>query len=325
MALRGGLARPLRLAARGSVGGRDLRALRGPRPGDGAGRLGPRAAQARARGRVRRPRSPAPARARATAPRLRARNRLRGQRRAPPGVRRRTGRVARSTSGSTRSASPWGSRSGSACGDEARARPRRRPRRHAASLGGLARGRLAPARVDCDARPRLAFPRSRGRCEGARSLGRARDRRLARLARPLRARITRRSTSGPRPRSAPLSRRLEAAGAQLGAFTDAPRELAEVALAHLGAPGGSRRSRPARERSSACSSGWAPERGSSGRPPSSPRPRTRIHGMEGKDVGDRQLDALLERLDSIHASCAPSTAGSRPARTSLRSCTRSRS
>jgi phosphoglycolate phosphatase-like HAD superfamily hydrolase len=37
---------------------------------------------------------------------------------------------------------------------------------------------------------------------------------------------------------APVSaalRRLEAAGAQLGAFTDAPRELAEVALAQLGA------------------------------------------------------------------------------------------
>lgn len=37
---------------------------------------------------------------------------------------------------------------------------------------------------------------------------------------------------------APVSaalRRLEAAGARVGAFTDAPRELAEVALAHLGA------------------------------------------------------------------------------------------
>jgi len=37
---------------------------------------------------------------------------------------------------------------------------------------------------------------------------------------------------------APVSaalRRLEAGGARLGAFTDAPRELADVALAHLGA------------------------------------------------------------------------------------------
>jgi phosphoglycolate phosphatase-like HAD superfamily hydrolase len=32
-----------------------------------------------------------------------------------------------------------------------------------------------------------------------------------------------------------MLRRLQAAGARLGVFTDAPRELADVALAHVGA------------------------------------------------------------------------------------------
>ena len=34
---------------------------------------------------------------------------------------------------------------------------------------------------------------------------------------------------------------------------------------------------------------------------SSSGPRTRIDSVEGKDLGDRQLDALLERLDRIHS------------------------
>ena len=39
----------------------------------------------------------------------------------------------------------------------------------------------------------------------------------------------------PRPNTNALLRRLKAGGARIGAFTDAPRELAELALAHAGA------------------------------------------------------------------------------------------
>ena len=39
----------------------------------------------------------------------------------------------------------------------------------------------------------------------------------------------------PRADTTALLRRLQAAGARMGAFTDAPRELAEIALAHAGA------------------------------------------------------------------------------------------
>lgn len=39
----------------------------------------------------------------------------------------------------------------------------------------------------------------------------------------------------PRADTSALLRRLHAAGARIGAFTDAPQELAEVALAHVGA------------------------------------------------------------------------------------------
>jgi len=39
----------------------------------------------------------------------------------------------------------------------------------------------------------------------------------------------------PRAETTALLRRLQAAGARMGAFTDAPRELAEIALAHAGA------------------------------------------------------------------------------------------
>jgi phosphoglycolate phosphatase-like HAD superfamily hydrolase len=56
-------------------------------------------------------------------------------------------------------------------------------------------------------------------------------------------------------------RRLEAVGARVGAFTDAPR-----------------RSRRARAHSNACSSGSAPAPGSFGGRRSSPTPRTRIDG-----------------------------------------------
>jgi phosphoglycolate phosphatase-like HAD superfamily hydrolase len=39
----------------------------------------------------------------------------------------------------------------------------------------------------------------------------------------------------PRPDTNAMLRRLKSAGARIGAFTDAPRELAELALAHAGA------------------------------------------------------------------------------------------
>ena len=39
----------------------------------------------------------------------------------------------------------------------------------------------------------------------------------------------------PRPDTAAALRRLHAGGARIGVFTDAPRELAEIALAHVGA------------------------------------------------------------------------------------------
>ncbi|HUJ92871.1 MAG TPA: hypothetical protein VLW05_09235 [Gaiellaceae bacterium] len=39
----------------------------------------------------------------------------------------------------------------------------------------------------------------------------------------------------PRAETTALLRRLQAAGARMGAFTDAPRELADIALAHTGA------------------------------------------------------------------------------------------
>lgn len=39
----------------------------------------------------------------------------------------------------------------------------------------------------------------------------------------------------PRPDTGAALRRLHAAGARIGVFTDAPRELAEIALAHVGA------------------------------------------------------------------------------------------
>ena len=40
----------------------------------------------------------------------------------------------------------------------------------------------------------------------------------------------------PRPNTGAALRRLEAGGTRIGVFTDAPRELADVALAHLGVP-----------------------------------------------------------------------------------------
>jgi len=51
--------------------------------------------------------------------------------------------------------------------------------------------------------------------------------------------------------------------------------------------------------SSGCWSGWDATPPSCGAGASSPRPLGNIAAMERKQVGDRQLDALLERLDRI--------------------------
>ena len=88
-------------------------------------------------------------------------------------------------------------------------------------------------------------------------------------------------------------------GVTLGVFTDAPEPLARVALAQLGA---TRRvaaletGAGALERLLAALGAGRRGRPHPRRPPEPPR---RIALVEQHDVGDRQLDALLERLDRI--------------------------
>ena len=85
----------------------------------------------------------------------------------------------------------------------------------------------------------------------------------------------------------------------MGVFTDAPEPLARVALAQLGA---TRRvsalesGTDALERVLATLGPGSGRRPHQGRPP---QPSRRIRHMDQHDVGDRQLDALLERLDRI--------------------------
>ena len=85
----------------------------------------------------------------------------------------------------------------------------------------------------------------------------------------------------------------------MGVFTDAPEPLARVAVAQLGASRrvsarrvGNGRARP-RRRSARARDG---RRANPERPPGSPVEFARV---DQHDVGDRQLDALLERLDRI--------------------------
>ena len=90
-------------------------------------------------------------------------------------------------------------------------------------------------------------------------------------------------------------RRLQADGVRIGVFTDAPEELARIAVAHLGAA----------RRIEALEAGpGALERllerlgpGYADDPDSGRLARV----MEGHELTDRQLEALLERLDRIAA------------------------
>ena len=110
-----------------------------------------------------------------------------------------------------------------------------------------------------------------------------------------RARVTCAAT----PRRARTCRRSSGDGATLGVFTDAPEELARTALAQLGAS----------RRISALETGTgALERLLDALGGDATVVRTRadllnasveFDAVEQHDVGDRQLDALLERLDRI--------------------------
>ena len=91
---------------------------------------------------------------------------------------------------------------------------------------------------------------------------------------------------------------LASSGVELGVFTDAPEPLARVALAQLGAARRVSRSSRGAARSSASSLRSAPMPSSCVRATTSCSVR-RIVSVEQHDVGDRQLDALLERLDRI--------------------------
>ena len=96
----------------------------------------------------------------------------------------------------------------------------------------------------------------------------------------------------PRAETGALLRRLQAAGVRIGVFTDAPRELAELALAHVGAARRvevvgtpRRRARGARRRR---------RRRALARRARGPT----MSGMDA-DLSDRRFDVLLERLDRI--------------------------
>ena len=93
-------------------------------------------------------------------------------------------------------------------------------------------------------------------------------------------------------------RELAARGDRLGVFTDAPEALARIAVAQLGADRriealetGSRRARAPAGRA----------RPGRSRRPGALRPPLTIGAMRENEVGDRQLDALLERLDRMNA------------------------
>src|SRR5215208_3732362 len=234
MALRGGLARPFSLAARRRVGGPDLHALLDPRPGHRPRRLGLAAAQARACDRVRGARGVGLARARERLGGVLARHRLRGHGRDPPGVRPGTTRVA--------------ARRGRRCGrrrSRAPARPSRQTLRVALDLDAV----LGDTRPLWDAWLEDAARRFRSiaeldpaslphhRSEAARELDRWAERGIGDWRASLGRFAEDHAPVYLRPR-APVSaalRRLEAAGARIDVFTDAPEELARVALSHLGA------------------------------------------------------------------------------------------
>src|SRR5262249_19858560 len=172
-----------------------------------------------------------------------------------------------------------------------------RARRYAAALGRLARGRRASLSLHIAARTvGAAGGPCRGR-RGARRVGGARNRRLAGRARAFRR--------GPRA-GLPEARRRDQRRAA-GAFL--PRRQAR--RVHPRAPDfGGPPGRPAPGRPPGRSTP-NPSRGA-GTPPRATRPGLprragaigpprRIRAVRDNEVGDRQLDALLERLDRMNA------------------------
>ncbi len=96
-------------------------------------------------------------------------------------------------------------------------------------------------------------------------------------------------------------RALHASGREIGVFTDAPEALAVVALGQLGA---TRRVAVVETGSGAFDrfcDGSARRRSSCDSGPSCWSSPRRIASVDSKNVDDRQLDALLERLDRIAA------------------------
>ena len=174
----------------------------------------------------------------------------------------------------------------------------RRARRHAAALERLARRRGTALSFDLAAGPRRAArgPRERRRrsstrgrsaesATGGRALGRFAEDRAPVYLRPD-AEI-----------SAAL-RELAARGDRLGVFTDAPEPLARIAVAQLGAD----------RRIEALETGaGALERllAKLGQDALVVRDRTALplqfSAVKENELGDRQLDALLERLDRMNA------------------------
>ena len=295
-----GVARP-RLGSRGAAA--HLRALLRARPRHRARRLGSRAAEDRARRRVRgargapRARAPKPSGSPSSSG-CSTPSATRCTRRSCPG-----GWDRRSTSRSTRSASsPASSLWERALAREARVTKSRRSR-STSTAPSATRARSGatgscPRRALARGRPRRAPVRPRRGRRGARP---RRGRQLAGAARAVQRGAGARLPPSRRCRERGAAR-ARGEGREVGVFTDAPEQLARVALAQLGAD----------RRVSALESGaGALERllarlgARRRRRPHARRARRdaalRRIGSDGaaKDVGDRQLDALLERLDRI--------------------------
>ncbi len=93
-------------------------------------------------------------------------------------------------------------------------------------------------------------------------------------------------------------RELAARGDRLGVFTDAPEPLARIAVAQLGAD---RRIEALETGAGALERLLAQARPGRPRRPGPIRPPFTIGAVKENELGDRQLDALLERLDRMNA------------------------
>ena len=297
------------LAARGRLGGRHLRVLVDPEPEHRARRLGHDPAQGRAHDRVRDPRRAASAGDRPGAAGARGRDRATRSRTRSTSTSSAAATHRRSTSSSTRSA--WRSASSSCAvssGHVRRLTPdrsredgrdrARRARRHAAALARLARGCGSALSLDLAARPRRAARGPRQRRRRSSTRGRSTEsatggRALARFAED-RAPVYLR----PDAEVSAALRELAARGDRLGVFTDAPEPLARIAVSQLGAD----------RRIEALETGaGALERLLAELGPDTlvVRDRTALPlqftSVKENELGDRQLDALLERLDRMNA------------------------